>query len=136
MRRIAALAESRGLLVNVVDRGDLGNFIVPATIDRGSVTVAIGPGGALPGLASELRHLIEDALPDHVDRIAQFATEFRQAAEIFLPEVEMRRRRTAGATRTPEGRWRSRACGCRSRRSRIADAAGVGGAAPRRHHPL
>lgn len=90
--RIAALAESRGLLVNVVDRGDLGNFIVPATIDRGSVTVAIGTGGALPGLASELRHLIEDALPDHVDRIAQFATEFRQAAEIFLPEAEMRRR--------------------------------------------
>lgn len=90
--RIAALADARGLLVNVVDRGDLGSFIVPATIDRGSVTVAIGTGGALPGLASELRHLIEDAMPDHVDRIAQFATEFRQAAEAFLPEPEMRRR--------------------------------------------
>ena len=46
--RVASLARSAGVPVNVVDRPDLSTFIFPAIVDRGDVVVAIGPA-ALAG---------------------------------------------------------------------------------------
>jgi precorrin-2 dehydrogenase/sirohydrochlorin ferrochelatase len=58
-QRVSAAAQSRGLPVNVVDQPALCSFVVPATIRRGDLTLAIGTGGQSPALAKKLRRDLE-----------------------------------------------------------------------------
>ena len=57
--RIAKDAEKRGLLCNVVDYPQEGNFILPALIQRGALTVAISTSGKSPALARQIREDLE-----------------------------------------------------------------------------
>ncbi|HAY22062.1 MAG TPA: siroheme synthase, partial [Desulfobacterales bacterium] len=52
-REISAAAQARGLPVNIVDAPALCTFIVPATVRRGELTLAIGTGGQSPALAKK-----------------------------------------------------------------------------------
>ena len=52
---VAADARAAGALVNVVDRPELCDFIVPAVLERGRLVVAISTGGAAPSLSRRLR---------------------------------------------------------------------------------
>ena len=51
-------AEEQGVLLNVVDEPSQCNFISPATVNRGPVTVAISTSGASPALARKLRETL------------------------------------------------------------------------------
>jgi precorrin-2 dehydrogenase/sirohydrochlorin ferrochelatase len=60
----ADAARDRDVLVNRTDRaggrdGDVGSVLVPATVEDGSVTVAITTGGASPALSKHLRERLE-----------------------------------------------------------------------------
>jgi precorrin-2 dehydrogenase/sirohydrochlorin ferrochelatase len=57
--RIARDAEKRGLLCNVVDYPQEGNFILPALIQRGALTLAISTSGKSPALARQIREDLE-----------------------------------------------------------------------------
>ncbi|UCG21622.1 MAG: bifunctional precorrin-2 dehydrogenase/sirohydrochlorin ferrochelatase [Deltaproteobacteria bacterium] len=57
--RIARDAEERGLLCNVVDYPQEGNFILPALIQRGALTLAISTAGKSPALARQIREDLE-----------------------------------------------------------------------------
>ena len=61
--RVAAIARTHNIPVNIVDRPDLSTFIFSAVVDRGDVVVAISTGGASPVLARRLREKIEAILP-------------------------------------------------------------------------
>lgn len=67
---IIADARRRHILVNSVD-GSSGDFIMPATIRRGEVQVAITTGGQSPALARHLRTRIEAALPDEYGPLSE-----------------------------------------------------------------
>jgi precorrin-2 dehydrogenase/sirohydrochlorin ferrochelatase len=58
-QRVSNAARARGLPVNVVDQPDLCSFVVPASIRRGDLTIAIGTGGHSPALAKKLRRDLE-----------------------------------------------------------------------------
>lgn len=58
-RVISVVAQERGLPVNIVDAPALCSFVVPATVRRGALTVAIGTGGLSPALAKKLRQELE-----------------------------------------------------------------------------
>jgi len=60
---ISSFAKGKGLWVNVVDRPELCNFIVPSSIRRGEVTVAISSGRHSPALSKFLRERLENLLP-------------------------------------------------------------------------
>ncbi|MCZ6865854.1 MAG: bifunctional precorrin-2 dehydrogenase/sirohydrochlorin ferrochelatase [Chloroflexi bacterium] len=60
-RVIAQEAESKKVLLNVVDYPPLCTFIAPSVVKRGQVTFAISTGGASPALARKLRETLEES---------------------------------------------------------------------------
>src|SRR6185369_12031980 len=91
-RIVAAAARDARLPVNVVDRPELSDFIMPAVVDRGEVVIGISTGGASPILAQRVRAWIEDALPGNLDRLAAFARRFRAAVQTRVTDNATRRR--------------------------------------------
>lgn len=58
-RAVAAEAQARGMFVNVVDVPGLCSFIVPATLRRGDLVLAVSTSGASPAAAARLRQGLE-----------------------------------------------------------------------------
>lgn len=85
------LAKAAGVPVNVADRPELCDFILPAIVDRDGVVVAISTGGASPTLASILRGRIEAALPERIGALAKLARTFRAQANALIPDPARRR---------------------------------------------
>jgi precorrin-2 dehydrogenase/sirohydrochlorin ferrochelatase len=56
---ISAASHKERVLVNVVDRPELSDFIAPSVLTRGDLTVAISTGGASPAMAKRIRHQLE-----------------------------------------------------------------------------
>ncbi len=48
-----------GILCNIADGMDKGDFILPAVVDRGDLQVAVSTGGASPAFARQLRMELE-----------------------------------------------------------------------------
>jgi len=88
----AARLKAAGLLVNVVDRPELCDFIVPAIVDRSPVVVAIGTGGASASLAKSLRERLEALLPAALGGLARSVRARRGDVGRTLPTIEERRR--------------------------------------------
>jgi precorrin-2 dehydrogenase/sirohydrochlorin ferrochelatase len=53
--KAAEEASERGVLLNCARPPDAGNFIVPSSVTRGGLTVAIATGGGCPALSKRLR---------------------------------------------------------------------------------
>jgi precorrin-2 dehydrogenase/sirohydrochlorin ferrochelatase len=70
-------AEQRGCLVNVVDDPAHCNFITPAIVRRGDVTLAISTGGASPALARRLREQLEAQVGPEYGELARLLAELR-----------------------------------------------------------
>ncbi|MGE8943230.1 siroheme synthase CysG [Leptospira interrogans] len=89
--RVSALARQLGVPVNVPDRPELCTLSLPAIVDRGEVTVAIGTEGAAPVLATELRARLEQELHPRLGRLAEVARTYREeVAERLEPGPQRR----------------------------------------------
>lgn len=58
-RRVSRAAQKRGLLVNAVDQPDDCNFIVPSSLKRGDLRIAVSTSGKSPALARKVRVELE-----------------------------------------------------------------------------
>lgn len=85
------VAKSAGVPVNVADRPQLSDFIVPAIVDREDVVIAVSTGGASPTLATILRGRIEALLPERLGALARLAQSFRAQANALIPAPGERR---------------------------------------------
>jgi len=66
--RIAADCRARGILVNIVDDPRRCDFILPALLTRGSLTIAVSTDGKSPALARRIREdLAEQFGPEYAD---------------------------------------------------------------------
>lgn len=72
------LAHAADVLINVVDRPALCDFIVPAILDRSPVVVAVSTGGLAPAVARLIRQRLEVAVPAGFGRVALLAARFRR----------------------------------------------------------
>jgi len=59
-RKAVEEGKKRGVLMNVVDVPELCDFIVPSTLRRGDLTVAVSTGGTSPAFAKNIRRELED----------------------------------------------------------------------------
>lgn len=59
---IAQSCHERGLWCNCIDAPREGNFIVPATANRGNLSISLSTGGESPALARKLRAELEEWL--------------------------------------------------------------------------
>ena len=90
--RVSIAAKSRNIPVNVVDQPYLCTFIFPSIVERGSITVAVSSGGAVPVLTRLLRARIETLLPASLGNFVERASIFRKQVGARLPDVSQRLR--------------------------------------------
>jgi uroporphyrin-III C-methyltransferase/precorrin-2 dehydrogenase/sirohydrochlorin ferrochelatase len=89
---VAAAAQQRGILVNVVDRADLSDFTVPAIVERGDITIGISSNGTAPLLLGRIRAQIEALLPARLGELAALAGEFRGTVARVIRDAAARKR--------------------------------------------
>ena len=91
-RRVSAEAQKLNIPVNVVDRPELGSFIVPSIVDRSPVVAAVSTGGASPVLARLIRTRLESLIPAGYGRLAELASRFRDEVKAKFTNAADRRR--------------------------------------------
>ncbi|WP_372918913.1 bifunctional precorrin-2 dehydrogenase/sirohydrochlorin ferrochelatase [Sandarakinorhabdus sp.] len=88
----ATRLRARGLLVNVVDKPALSDFLMGAIIDRSPVVVAVSTAGASASLARALRTRFEAMLPASLGPLARAILAARDAVAAHHPTPTDRRR--------------------------------------------
>lgn len=78
-RAVVAAAEAR--FIPAVDVSGEGGALVPALVQRGSISIAITTGGTSPALSSVLRERIERTIGDEFSRLAELLVRVRRAVD-------------------------------------------------------
>jgi siroheme synthase-like protein len=75
---VAAAGKVRRLLVNAADDPKNCDFILPAVVRKGKITLAASTSGASPALARRLREELDAYLTDDMPALADLLAEVRQ----------------------------------------------------------
>jgi uroporphyrin-III C-methyltransferase/precorrin-2 dehydrogenase/sirohydrochlorin ferrochelatase len=89
---LCELAAIAGILVNVSDKTESCDFIMPAIVDRTPLLVAISSGGTSPLLVRMLKARFETTIPAAYGRLAEFAGSYRDRIKELIPNLTRRRR--------------------------------------------
>jgi siroheme synthase-like protein len=84
-------AESKAMLVNVVDVPPLCNFILPAIVRTGPLAVAISTAGASPALAKRMKREIAELFGEPYAQLAVLLNDARGWAKATLPTYQDRK---------------------------------------------
>ena len=76
-KNIAKDSNQNNILVNVVDRPEICDFIFPSILERGDITISVSTGGASPVLARLLRTKLETMIPGAYGKVAKIISENR-----------------------------------------------------------
>ena len=76
-RQVAEEANSKAVLVNVVDDAENSDFIVPSYLRRGEVTIAVSTSGRSPALARKIRTRLEKELGNEYASLIRLIGEVR-----------------------------------------------------------
>jgi len=84
-------AQALGVLINVVDRPALCSFTVPASVRRGSLTIAIATDGECPALSGVLREELECRYGEEYGELVRLMGDLRrQMAGLGWPGARIR----------------------------------------------
>jgi siroheme synthase-like protein len=89
-RRVFRAARRAGVLVNVVDHPEMSDFISPAVLKRGPVTVAVSTGGASPALAARLRDRVASVVGEEAGEWAAMLARFRRRVQEVVTDPRVR----------------------------------------------
>ncbi len=84
-------AIEKGKLVNMVDDPEHCNFIVPATLRRGLLQVAISTSGASPALARELRIKLAEIIGDEYEIFLDLMSDLREIIKKQIKNEQARK---------------------------------------------
>src|SRR5579884_1489488 len=99
-RQVSEEARAAGIPVNVVDDPELCTFIVPSTVRRGGLQVAVSTGGRSPAFAKFMRRELEQAVGEEYGVLAEIAGHMRDVAR--RAGVSYRQRDETAAASLPE----------------------------------
>jgi len=91
-QELCALAATAGIMVNVSDKTEDCDFIMPAVVDRTPLLIAISSGGSSPLLVRMLKARFETTIPAAYGRLAEFAGSYRDRIKELIPNLTRRRR--------------------------------------------
>lgn len=87
---VAEICRAENILVNAVDDKEQCEFLFPALVKKGKLTVGITTEGASPQVAAMLRGQIERGLPDEIEGILEYLSQLRERARREIPDAEER----------------------------------------------
>jgi len=76
---VMLLCRENGTLCNIADAGEDSDFIVPSSIKRGDLTLAVSTGGKSPALSRKLRQDLEKEFGDEYEVFLYFLGEIRNS---------------------------------------------------------
>ncbi len=69
--KIKALAEEKGILVNVADTPELCDFYLGSIVQKGNLKIAISTNGKSPTAAKRIKEVLNKALPGELDEVIE-----------------------------------------------------------------
>ena len=84
-------AKAAGIWVNAASDPEQGDFTLPAVVRRGGLTVAVGTGGASPGLARRIREKLEAEFDESFAAWVALLDEARAEVLVAVPDPARRR---------------------------------------------
>lgn len=84
-KHVALEARRKSVLCNIVDRPDLCDFVVPSTVNRGALTIAISTAGRCPVLSRRIRKELEKAYGREYARFVEMLEELRENLKHVFP---------------------------------------------------
>ena len=91
-QHLRKLAHEAGIPVNVSDKTEDCDFIMPALVDRSPLLIAISSGGTSPLLVRMLKARFETTIPAAYGKLAEFAGGYRDRIKKLVPNMTRRRR--------------------------------------------
>jgi uroporphyrin-III C-methyltransferase/precorrin-2 dehydrogenase/sirohydrochlorin ferrochelatase len=91
-QNLRKLAHEAGIPVNVSDKTEDCDFIMPALVDRSPLLIAISSGGTSPLLVRMLKARFETTIPAAYGKLAEFAGSYRDRIKKLIPNMTRRRR--------------------------------------------
>ncbi|GAB6991422.1 precorrin-2 dehydrogenase/sirohydrochlorin ferrochelatase family protein [Paenibacillus pini] len=85
-------AHSQGILVNVVNDSDAGNFISPSVLRRGRLTLTVSTSGAGPLVAAEICSRLEDEFGEEYELYLEFLWRIRKTIKEQVTQPDIRQR--------------------------------------------
>jgi siroheme synthase-like protein len=89
--RVWLEASENNQLVNVVDDPPRCNFIAPAVLRNGDLTIAISTGGKAPALAVRLKEHLQAEIGPEYARFLELAGRLREPLARQVPDFEVRK---------------------------------------------
>ena len=68
----------KNIVLNVADIPELCDFILPAIVKRGDLTISVSSQGVAPFYAAELRKRLDHIFPSYYENVIELAGEFRK----------------------------------------------------------
>ena len=83
-------AEAMGKLVNVADDSEGSGFIVPATVRRGRLLIAVSTAGASPAAARKVKQQLEETFGDEYEAYLDLLQELRVFVQSIVEDTAVR----------------------------------------------
>ncbi len=68
----------KNILLNVADIPDLCDFILPAILKRGDLTISVSSQGIAPFYVKEIKNKLDQLFPSYYEKVIELAGEFRK----------------------------------------------------------
>lgn len=88
--KVALDCMERNILVNVVDDPQGGNFLVPATLRRGDLSICVSTEGKSPALAKRIRQELEATYGHEYARFLDVLGQMREKIIETVPDAQKR----------------------------------------------
>ena len=89
--QVAVDCQALGILVNVIDQKEAGNFIVNAHFSQGDLQIAVSTGGISPALARQIKEQLADDFGPEYKAMLEIVKEARQEALLTITDADKRR---------------------------------------------